>query len=50
MLQAIKRLFEGESAAVPETGRLRVAVAALLHEVRRADYEEGGEESERKKR
>jgi len=45
MLRAIKRMFEGESAAVPETGRLQVAVAALLHEARRADYEEGGEES-----
>ena len=45
MLRAIKRIFEGERPAAPAHERLQVAVAALLHEARRADYAEGGEES-----
>ncbi|MDA1116932.1 MAG: TerB family tellurite resistance protein [Proteobacteria bacterium] len=49
MLRALKKLLEkggGEPRQMPEFERrhLRVAVAALLHEARRADYIEGDEE------
>jgi uncharacterized tellurite resistance protein B-like protein len=50
MLKAIKRLFdsaEGDTGAASglERRQLQVAVAVLLHEARRADYVQGGEES-----
>jgi uncharacterized tellurite resistance protein B-like protein len=50
MLRSIKRMLESAQAdtrAVPaqERHHLRVAVAALLHEARRADYDEGHQES-----
>ena len=50
MLRAIKRLLEAEPAdphAVPahERRQLHIAVAVLLHEARRADYDEGNAES-----
>ncbi len=49
MLRALKKLLDkggGEPRQMPEFERrpLRVAVAALLHEARRADYIEGDEE------
>ena len=49
MLKAIRRIFvpEGEGPAVPahERRQLQLAVAVLLHEARRADPAEAGEES-----
>jgi uncharacterized tellurite resistance protein B-like protein len=50
VLKAIRRLFEEaplDPHAVPaqERRHLQLAVAVLLHEARRADYAEGGEES-----
>lgn len=50
MLRAVKRLFataESDTRAVPaqERHHLHLAVAVLLHEARRADYDEGHEES-----
>lgn len=50
MLRAIKRVFasaQAESRSPPghERRQLQIAVAVLLHEARRADYAEGGEES-----
>ena len=50
MLRAIKRLFDSAQADVGaasalERRQLQVAVAVLLHEARRADYVQDGEES-----
>jgi uncharacterized tellurite resistance protein B-like protein len=50
MLKALKRLLEGEPAhahapSPQERRQLHLAVAVLLHEARRADYEEGTKES-----
>jgi uncharacterized tellurite resistance protein B-like protein len=50
VLKAIRRLFDtppADTHAVPahERRHLQLAVAVLLHEARRADYAEGGEES-----
>ena len=50
MLRAIKRLFDTAPADTRgvsghERRQLQLAVAALLHEARRADYAEGGDES-----
>ena len=50
MLRTIKRLLSGAQAEVrdapgQETRQLQLAVAVLLHEARRADYDEGDEES-----
>jgi len=50
MLRAIKRALaaaQGETPAAPaqERHHLHLAVAVLLHEARRADYDEGHEES-----
>ena len=50
MLRTIKRLLSGPQAEVrdasgQETRQLQLAVAVLLHEARRADYDEGDEES-----
>jgi uncharacterized tellurite resistance protein B-like protein len=50
MLRAIKRLFdpaaaEGGANSAHERKQLQLAVAVLLHEARRADYDEGSEES-----
>jgi uncharacterized tellurite resistance protein B-like protein len=52
MLKALKRLLEGEPAdahapSPHERRHLQLEVAVLLHEARRADYDEGGEESTR---
>jgi len=48
MLKAIQRLFTDaeEEASGSENRRLQVAVAVLLHEARRADYEQRHQESE----
>jgi uncharacterized tellurite resistance protein B-like protein len=51
MLRAIKRALAGapedtRSIAGPERRQLQLAVAMLLHEARRADYEHGDRESE----
>lgn len=48
MLKAIQRLFNDaeEEASGSEDRRLQVAVALLLHEARRADYEQRRPESE----
>ena len=50
MLRAIKRLFDAAQADIREVPaherrQLQLAAAVLLHEARRADYAEGGEES-----
>ena len=50
MLRAIKRMFDAgqaDTSSVPayERRQLQLAVAVLLHEARRADYAEGGDES-----
>jgi uncharacterized tellurite resistance protein B-like protein len=50
MLRAIKRLLETAQAETPaapahERRQLQLAVAVLVHEARRADYAEGGDES-----
>ena len=50
MLRAIKRLFDSAqadagAASALERRQLQVAVAVLLHEARRADYVQDGEES-----
>ena len=50
MLTTIKRLLTGAQAdagdaSAQEKRQLQLAVAVLLHEARRADYAEGGEES-----
>jgi uncharacterized tellurite resistance protein B-like protein len=50
MLKALKNLFESAQVdARPATGlerhQLQLAVAVLLHEARRADYEEGADET-----
>jgi uncharacterized tellurite resistance protein B-like protein len=50
MLKALKRMLHTDGGKVPvESGHerrpLQVAVAVLLHEARRADYDEGDDES-----
>jgi uncharacterized tellurite resistance protein B-like protein len=50
MLKAIKRALAGaqeepRAASAHERRQLQIAVAMLLHEARRADYDEGGVES-----
>src|SRR5215510_10714850 len=50
MLKAIRRALVGaqedpHAASAHEHRQLQIAVAVLLHEARRADYEEGGAES-----
>lgn len=49
MLKALRRALAGAAesrcAPAPERRQLHLAVAVLLHEARRADYEEGGDES-----
>lgn len=50
MLRNLKRLWDAANAddpalPAPERRQLHLAVAVLLHEARRADYEEGDEES-----
>ncbi|SRR5690606_20749336 len=49
MRKILKQLFEAAGGTTPEPGferrHLQLAVAVLIHEARRADYEEGDQES-----
>ena len=47
MLKSLKRILAAPAADAPagERHHLQLAVAMLLHEARRADYAEGGEEA-----
>jgi uncharacterized tellurite resistance protein B-like protein len=47
MLRSLKRMLAASAAEAPASERhhLQLAAAVLLHEARRADYAEGGEES-----
>jgi uncharacterized tellurite resistance protein B-like protein len=46
MLKALKHLFKAGEVPAAERHQVQLAVAVLLHEARRADSEEGGDESE----
>ena len=46
MLKTLKHLFKAGELPAPERHHLQLAVAVLLHEARRADSQEGGDEAE----